>query len=79
MTERLVPGFATTFDDNIFIFFACVFHTVPEARVILASICGFSYSKDGFHLHFVPVDYARIHIGHFIACYSRQTRLQMVC
>ena len=59
--------------------FACVFHAVPEARVILASICGFSYSEDGFHLHFVPVDYARIYIGHLVAWYSRQTRLQMVC
>jgi len=52
-------------------FFACVFHVVPEARVILASICGFSYSEDGFHLHFVPVDYARTYIGHFVAWYSR--------
>ena len=59
--------------------FACVFHAVPEARVILASICGFSYSKDGFHLHFIPVDYARTYIGHFVVWYSRQTRLQMVC
>ena len=60
-------------------FFACVFHVVPEAHVILASICGFSYFEDGFHLHFVPVDYARSYIGHFVAWYSRQTRLQMVC
>ena len=37
--------------------FDYVFHAVPEARVILASICGFSYSEDGFHLHFIPVDY----------------------
>ena len=55
--------------------FACVFHAVPEARVILVSICGFSYSEDGFHLHFVPVDYARIYIGHIVAWYSQRTRL----
>ena len=55
--------------------FSCVFHAVPKARVILASICGFSYSEDGFHLHFVSVDYARI----FLAWYSQQTGLYMVC
>ena len=59
--------------------FACVFHAVLEARVILASIYGFSYSEDGFYLHFVPVDYARIYIGHLVAWYSRQMRLQVVC
>ena len=47
---------------HLYSIFACVFHANQEARVILVSICGFSYSEDVFHLHFVPVDYAQVSI-----------------
>ena len=44
----------------------------------LGFICGFSYSEDGLHLHFVLVDYAWVPSGYFAAWYLR-LRIQMVC
>jgi hypothetical protein len=66
VTKGLALGFATTSGDDIFNFRSCfsyssrdLSHLGLNSRILLL--------EDGFHLHFVLVDYARVIVGYFAA------------
>ena len=66
VTEELAPGFATTSGDDIFNCRPCFSYSSRDL-----SHLGFNswilLLEDGFHLHFVLVDYARVPVGYFAA------------